>query len=538
MFEKGSRCAYWQKNDPAFLQLILKNTMKINSLFLFPAILSVLVISCNPGKSGTNYYFDVVKGNDGNTGTSPDKPFKSLAMIRHLTLKPGDSVLLKSGEVFNDTLFISCKGDSAKPVVLGKYGGNARPYIRGNGNQPQTVHVYNCEHFVIRDLEISNTVSEPADKIHGLLVEQYNYGTGRDITIENLYVHDVKGQFKDKDKINSNAIAIVNYRDNKTDSISSHFDGLLVQNCLIKNCDYGGIGMWGNWERKRWNPNLHVVIRHNVIDGISGHGIVPVACEAPLVEYNVIKNAPQLPRDPAGVDGIWPWSCDNAVVQYNVVSDLKSQWDAYGYDADYNCQHSLFQYNLSFNNIGGFLLVCNSGGWPKDWSVGNTGSVIKYNVSINDGLRNYIGDGSKRYFSPVIHCTGSIRNSLIEKNLFYVFPKPDPKIDKTIIDLDNWGKGYFPDSTAFRNNFIYVEEPNLAVNAENSSRNFFDGNLYLGDLKTPAAGFVKYKGKFDKDMWYNRSDPNWNKLVGFLKDKTVKIDGKELKVLDIIGFNN
>ena len=264
---------------------------------------------------------------------------------------------------------------------------------------------------------------------------------------------------------------------------------------------------------------------------------MPVACEGPLVEYNVVKNAPQLTRDVDGVDGIWPWSCDNSVVQYNIVSDIKSQWDAYGFDADYNCSNSLFQYNLSYNNKGGFLLVCNSAGWGKDWSVGNVGSVIRYNVSINDGLRDYIGKNSKGYFSPVIHCTGSIKNSLIEKNLIYIPKKKAPQIDKTVLHLNNWGEGNFPDSTFFRNNFIYAEEPNLAVNPENSTNHYFENNLYVGDLKTPASGFTRYSGKFDKSMWYDAKDENWNKLIEFLKDKEVPVSGKQIPVLDIIGFN-
>jgi len=511
--------------------------MRLTIWFGAGILLCLLWTSCTSNKNTHNYYFDAEKGNDQNDGTRPDRAFKSLSLIRKLVLKPGDSVLLKSGETFNDALFISCKGDSTRPIVLGKYGGEARPFIKANGLQPQAMHVYNSEYFVIRDLEISNTATKPVDKINGLLIELYNYGKGKSITIDNLFVHDVKGELKDKDKSGGKAISISNYRDNKTDKKSSHFEGVLVQNCLIKDCEYEGIGMWGNWERKRWDPNLNVVIRHNVLDGVSGHGIVPVACEGPLVEYNVIKNAPQFAKDPEGVDGIWPWSCDNSVVQYNVVSDIKSQWDAYSYDADYNCRNSLFQYNLSFNNSGGFLLVCNSGGWPKDWSVGNDGSVIRYNVSINDGLRNYIGHGAKRYFSPVIHCTGRITHSLVEKNLIYVLKKPEQKIDKTILDLDNWGKDNAPDSTTFKGNFIYVEEPNLAVNVENGIHNVFEDNLFVGDLKTPKQGFAHYDGKFDKAMWYNSSDKNWDKLIDFLKDKTMPMGGKQVKVLDIIGYN-
>lgn len=512
--------------------------MKKSQQLLSLLLLTIFFLSCTGKKNTVNYYFDATNGNDHNSGTSPGEPFRSLKIIKNLILKPGDSVLLKSGVVFNDPLYISCKGSAGKPVVLGRYGGEARPYIKGNGSYTQAVYVYNSEHFVIRDIEISNSSAKPVKKIQGLMVELHNYGVGKDITIDNLYVHSINAGLKNNEIGDAGAIVLANYRDNGTDSISSHFDGLTVKNCLVKDCKSGGVGMWGNWERKRWDPNLNVVIRNNIIDGVYGHGIVPVACESPLVEYNVVKNSPQITPEVDGVDGIWPWSCDNSVVQYNIVSDMKSQWDAYGFDADYNCSSSLFQYNLSFNNGGGFLLVCNSGGWSKDWSVGNTGSVIKYNVSINDGLRNYIGKNTSVYFSPIIHCTGSIKNTVIEKNLIYIKKKPESQIDKTVLHLDNWGKGNYPDSTFFRNNFIYAEEPNLAVNAENSTNHYFDHNLYVGKLKTPANGFVSYKGGFDKSMWYDSTDENWNKLIKFLKNKTVPIDGKQTQVLDIIGYKN
>ena len=502
---------------------------------IFATIVSLSFIKCKDEKSTVNYYFDPIGGNDQNVGTTPDKPFRTLGIIKDLALKPGDSVLLKSGAVFNEQLYISCSGSENNPVVLGKYGGEAKPYIKGDTLHAQSVYVYNTNNFVIRDIEISH--SSRFEKIQGILVELHNYGTANNITIDNLFVHDVNPILSDSSSGSGRAILLSNYRDNGTDSVSSHFDGLVVQNCLIKNSNSEGIGMWGNWQRKRWDPNLNVVIRNNIIDGITGHGIVPVACEGPLVEYNVIKNSPQLPVDPDGIDGIWPWSCDNAVVQYNIVSGIKSQWDAYGFDADYNCTNSLFQYNLSYNNKGGFLLVCNSGGWSEDWSVGNVGSVIRYNVSINDGLRDYIGKNSSGYFSPVIHCTGSIKNTVIAKNLIYVPKKEDPQIDKTILHLNNWGEGNFPDSTFFKNNFIYAAEPNVAVNAENSTHHYFRNNQYVGDLITPAEGFNRYAGKFDKAMWYDPKDENWDKLVEFLQDKSIPFDGKQTPVLDIIGYN-
>ena len=56
-------------------------------------------------------------------------------------------------------------------------------------------------------------------------------------------------------------------------------------------------------------------------------------------------------------------------------------------------------------------------------------------------------------------------------------------------------------------------------------------------MKTPATGFTKQDGFFNKSLWYNAEDKNWDILLDFLKDKTVPVNGKELKVLDIIGAN-
>jgi hypothetical protein len=367
-------------------------------------------------------------------------------------------------------------------------------------------------------------------------VELDNYGIAKNITIDNFFVHDVYGILTRDKKGGGNAIFLKSLQDQNADSVSSRFDGVLIQNCFIKDCQRNGITMWGNWIRKNWNPSLDVVIRRNIIEGVPGDGIVPVACESPLVEYNVMRKCPPTLPPTEACDGIWPWSCDNAVVQYNIVSDHKSQVDGYGFDSDWNSNNSLFQYNLSYNNDGGFLLLCNSGGWPADWSAGNNGTVIRYNISINDGLRNYIPKDAKEkdHFSPVIHITGPTSNSRIEKNIFYVYTKPQPQVDKTIVSLTDWG-GY-PDSTFFRSNYLFLEESNRAIEPTRSSNNFYENNVYVGDLKTPAKGFIQHNGIFDQNLWYDKSDENWNKLIDFIKDKQVPIDGKQLSVPGIIGF--
>ncbi|HEY3371283.1 MAG TPA: right-handed parallel beta-helix repeat-containing protein [Prolixibacteraceae bacterium] len=501
-------------------------------LSLFAVSLMLILGSCTLQSKTSNYYFDAENGNDINSGTSPENAFKSLNKIQDLTVRAGDSILLKSGDVFIEKLFFTGKGEMGFPVVIGKYGGVARPHIKGNATQNEMVHIYNSQNIIIRDLEISNSGNESVFGLRGLKVEVKNYGDAHHTTIDNLFIHDVNGGLE-INKGGGGAIYLQNSRDE--DTIPSRFINLLVENCIINDCQRDGIRMGGQWIRSKWYPNKGVIIRNNVIDGIPGDGIVVVGCDSALVEYNTVRNFPETLPPSEACDGIWPWSSDNTIVQFNVVSDHHSIVDGYAYDSDWNCRNSIFQYNLSYNNIGGFILVIGTNGWPESWCVnGNSDTQIRYNISINDGLRNYQTEG--KFFSPVVHLTGLTKNTNIDKNIFYFYPKPDPKIDRTVLHFSNHDAKY-GEGDIFRNNFIYASEPTILAKEEGSVNNHYSANLFIGPLNIPSTGFSQYDGKFNQMMWYDTNDKNWDRLIEFVKDKTVPVNGKDIPVMEIIGFN-
>jgi len=508
--------------------------MRITKTLSFLVLLALISGCSKLSLQTVNYYFDPVTGDDSiNSGTSPGKPFKSLSMLSKLALKPGDSVLMKSGAVFEEPLYISCSGDSVRPIVFGKFGGTEKARIKGNGSTMQSVHAFNSEYIVIRDLDISNKGPEPVSKLMGVLVELKDFGTAHNITIDNLYIHDVLGSVATDSTGGGAGIQIRNYLDGVEDSVRSRFDGLIIQNCLIKDCQRDGIIMWGNWIRSKWFPSLNVVIRNNVLDGVPGHGIVPVGCFKPLVEYNVMKNCPDIMPHDAGSDGIWPWGCDSALIQFNIVSDISAHQDGFGYDSDYNCQGTIIQYNLSYNNDGGFLLICNPGGWPPDWCIGNSGTIIRHNISINDGIRTQKVDvHNQPYFSPVINITGPTDNTLIEKNLFFVMKKDNRNTDRSLVHFTNW-HGY-SDSTVFRDNYILSEEANVAWKPTKSTHSIAKDNLYAGILTGDLGGFSKNENLFKSKLWFDRNDKNWAILVAFLKDKKVILNEKEIMVWELL----
>ena len=83
-----------------------------------------------------NYYISSSDGNDENTqqqATQPQTPWKSLAKINSYfgSLKPGDSVLLKRGDVFEGSLVLSSSGTNQNKIVVSAYGQGHSPVISG-----------------------------------------------------------------------------------------------------------------------------------------------------------------------------------------------------------------------------------------------------------------------------------------------------------------------------------------------------------------------------------------------------------------------
>lgn len=81
---------------------------------------------------GATYYVDALDGNDGFAGTSTNQPWRTLTRLNTQTLAPGDSVLLRRGCEWRETLSVLHGGTPGTPIVYGAYGTGARPLIIGS----------------------------------------------------------------------------------------------------------------------------------------------------------------------------------------------------------------------------------------------------------------------------------------------------------------------------------------------------------------------------------------------------------------------
>tara|TARA_R110002049_G_scaffold171426_2_gene337935 strand:- start:5750 stop:6622 length:873 start_codon:yes stop_codon:yes gene_type:complete len=75
--------------------------------------------------------------------------------------------------------------------------------------------------------------------------------------------------------------------------------------------------------------------------------------------------------------GLWVWGCLNAVIEHNSFRNDNGPGDSAGCHIDFNNKNVIVQYNLSENNVGGFIEILGN----------NYNCTYRYNISINDGSR-------------------------------------------------------------------------------------------------------------------------------------------------------
>lgn len=406
----------------------------------------------------TTYYLDSAAGSDSNDGTTPAHAWKTLERVNSGTFAAGDKILLRSGCRWTGVLCPGGSGTAGAPIVIDRYGAGPKPEIDGNETALATIYLHNVEYIEMRDLAVTNSGHIPVPKLAGVQVHLDNFGTAHHILLAGLDIHNISGS-DDKSLGGGNGIFI----DRSEGGAPSRYDGLRIQDCHLVHTDRNGITMDGYPSRSHWYPNLHVVISHNLLEDIGGDGIVPIGCDGARVEYNTIRGGRMRAQDYAA--GIWPWSCDNTVIQYNDVSGMRGDKDAEGYDSDFNCKNSLFQYNFSHDNQGGFMLICCDGDFKPDFSAGNVGTVIRYNISVDDGLHTF-------------NINGPCTNTSIYNNVFYIGKGGH----MNAISSGNWG-GTWPSDTRFKNNIFYVAAGGEATfDLGQMAGTVFDHNAFYGSL--------------------------------------------------------
>lgn len=90
---------------------------------------TILLMLC--GKvHATNYYVSNT-GNDAAAGTATGTAWQTIAKVNASSFSPGDSILFKKGDSWNEKLTVPSSGNVGNPIVFGSYGTGVKPVITG-----------------------------------------------------------------------------------------------------------------------------------------------------------------------------------------------------------------------------------------------------------------------------------------------------------------------------------------------------------------------------------------------------------------------
>ena len=416
----------------------------------------------SPG--GTSYFVDSARGSDEGSGRSAAHPWRSLDRINGGVFAPGDHLRLKAGSRWAGFLSPGGSGTKGRPITVSAYGTGPKPALDAGGKFLATVFLHNAEYWDVSGLDVANRAPARVPRLVGVQVGEDDFGVAHGIRLRVLDVHDVFGSNVKGDGGGSGISCT-----SGGGRIPTRFDGLVIENCRLARTDRNGITMGAYYPRPAWPLSTRVVIRGNTLNDIGGDGIVPIGCDGCLIEHNVLHGGRMRASDAAA--GIWPWSCDNTVVQFNEVSGMRGTNDGEGYDSDYNCRRTLFQYNLSHDNDGGFMLICDDGGQHLPWNIGNDGTVVRYNVSTDDGLHTF-------------NISGPCTNTLVYNNTFRQ-TKAGGAGGVPFVASGNWG-GAWADGTRFVNN-LFVTSGKSHFDLGGMTRAAFDHNAFVGDIAPRPA---------------------------------------------------
>ena len=396
------------------------------------SVLSLEVFALNEtdygNYGGTIYYVDNVLGNDNNDGTSEINAWKSLDKVNSVQYAPGDQILFKSGGVWNGRVLPQGSGEEGKPIIIGKYGGDALPIINGASAfydgffEGSTILLYNQEYYEIYDLSITNKPNQSMASCFGIWVVAEDYGTANHFVVDGCYFSKITSNTRSNinNTLKYNSVVDNYTRDSGINGsavkfsalvgskkIPTKFNGVYITNNEVANTELTAINIgsdWGDHQVSGWVVDqeegvfsTNIRIANNVIygtgaavtlfsvDGSKGNGVV--------VENNVCWN------NDNGHSFWVMWSARTLDLVYrgNEIfgMDQNSGADDGIFDADGQSVGTVFEYNYTHHNAGPVYIPCNIEWDDADFADAYVRSCIwRYNISFNDNWRGLRSKGT------------------------------------------------------------------------------------------------------------------------------------------------
>ncbi len=319
------------------------------------------------------YYVSQSSGKDSNDGKSPATAWKTLAKASQ-TYAPGDSILLKCGDAWNEELHPMGEGTAANPITIAAYGSGPKPLIdrqdaTGNNIDKVCIYLKNTAGYKIQGLEFARCG-------RGVFVDLDKGVHGKDY----LWIEDCS--FRDSLYYNCTGWYTANIPSDGGTGPNYVFDvGVWVQtretadviclsNITIKNCRFHkvacAVNVWsGNeWDKKaRDRHEFRNVVIDNCTaeDGRNWQFVLHSTHGGRITNSWVHRVAAYEGRVPNGVAGSMLFRCEDITIEnceFGFIFLPKGSPDGQAMDYEGNCTNILARNCLFHQTQGPGFLFC------------------------------------------------------------------------------------------------------------------------------------------------------------------------------------
>lgn len=370
----------------------------------------------------TLYFISAAHGDDGAEGTGVDCPWRSLARMQDIRLRPGDGIRLERGSTWNnEALHLHDSGTRHDPITIDDYGNEdlPLPHIacngsgiwhedygtpiggtphRSQGDVSTALLLMDTSYVEVRDVEISNRRTgfellpfndrDALDRT-GVAVIAQESGTVSRVTLERLYVHDVEGNIYDKHLANGGIYCNAHFPAERAydEAPIARFDHLRIADNTVERTSRWGIAVgYTAWlaiiDHAAPDGNGGFLNEFDYGDGhIDDEILARYGATHVTVERNTVTRA--------GGDAITVMYCLRPVVRDNVSSD--AAWfirdDVYVATEDdrvaaaiwpWRCKDALFEYNRAYRTRNADHGNGDGQAWDADFG---DGTIYRYNYS-------------------------------------------------------------------------------------------------------------------------------------------------------------
>jgi len=370
----------------------MKAARRLRAFSLISLAAAVTVALAAAPADATTYYVSQSTGNDDWSGQAAapngtEGPLKTLARASKIACAPGDRLLLKCGDTWNEELSPKGNGTPENPIVIGSYAVGKKPLIDREDYNEDRIGIYlaDQEGFKIVGIEFHRCMTG--------ICGEYPDGcpTRRFIWIEDCYFHDslLYQHYEDypKRKIGLGICFFSHERENK----------VVLRDITIKGCVFRRLAS-GVWTNSPDNFNKNASYIYNFANmtfedclfeegyqwqmGIRG---VDGGAVRNCVTHDIGRGF----RAFNGVAGAMFFRCKNWVFEdseWGFVDIGLGSGDGEAFDFEGNCDDMLMRNCLFHDTDGpGFLLCC----YASDWHA-HTGLRME-NCVLNGKSKRPIG---------------------------------------------------------------------------------------------------------------------------------------------------